>query len=269
MKKHTIACAALVASAFVSPATVIDFDDLAVPVAGYENGEHLAGGFTSRGANFNNFYDDTFGPYWEGFAYSTLGDTMTAGFGNQYSASAGGGSDADGNAIPGNVFALGYVGFTIPTITLPPALSRPHSLRVTNTTYAALSMRDGDAFAKKFGGASGNDPDFFKLTITALDPAAVPIGSLDFFLADYRFASNADDYILNSWAEVDLSMLGEGVDALRFSLTSSDNGTFGMNTPAFFAIDNVIAVPEPGAAALLLGVLATLGNARPRRGGSR
>jgi hypothetical protein len=47
MKKHTIACAALAASAIVSPAAVIDFDDLAVPVSGYENGEHLAGGFTS------------------------------------------------------------------------------------------------------------------------------------------------------------------------------------------------------------------------------
>jgi hypothetical protein len=269
MKKHKLACAALAASAFVSPAAVIDLDDLAVPVAGYENGEHLAGGFTSGGASFNNFYDDTFGPYWEGFAYSTLGDVMTAGFGNQYSAYAGGGSDPNGQAVPGNVFALGFVGFTIPTITLPPALSRPLSLRVTNTTYAALSMRNGDAFAKRFGGVSGNDPDFFKLTITALDAAAAPIGSLDFFLADYRFADNAQDYILNSWAEVDLSPLGDGVGALRFSLASSDNGSFGMNTPAFFAIDNVIAVPEPGATALLLGVLATLGNARPRRGGSR
>jgi hypothetical protein len=32
----------------------------------------------------------------------------------------------------------------------------------TNTTYAALSMLSGDSFAKKFGGASGDDPDWFK-----------------------------------------------------------------------------------------------------------
>jgi hypothetical protein len=36
-------------------------------------------------------------------------------------------------------------------------------------TYAALSMRDGDGFAKQFGGASGDDPDYFLLTITGRD----------------------------------------------------------------------------------------------------
>jgi hypothetical protein len=34
---------------------------------------------------------------------------------------------------------------------------------VTNTTYAYNSMRDGDMFAKKFGGPTGNDPDWYKL----------------------------------------------------------------------------------------------------------
>jgi hypothetical protein len=265
MKKVIIAFAAIAASASIATATVIDFDDLAVPSAGYENGEHLAGAFVSNGASFNNFFDDTFGPYWEGFAYSIRGDTTTAGLGNQYSAYAGGGSDPNGQAVPGNVFALGYVGFTIPTITLPPALSRPLSLHVTNTTYTALSMRNGDSFAKKFGGASGNDPDFFKLTVTALDAQEAPIGSLDFFLADYRFADNAQDYILNTWASMDLSPLGDGVSALRFTLASSDNGMFGMNTPAYFAIDNVIVVPEPGVGSLLLCALAAFADARSRR----
>ena len=67
---------------------------------------------------------------------------------------------------------------------------RFESLMVTNTTYAALSMRDGDSFAKKFGGPSGNDPDYFRLTITGKDSGGSTIGSVEFYLADYRFADS-------------------------------------------------------------------------------
>ena len=164
MYQKITAVAALAASASIvsSTAAVIDFDDLSVPPTGYENGEHLTGAFTSGGAGFNNFYDDMFGPYFEGFAYSTKGDTTTAGYLNQYSVFTGGGSDANGVAVPGNAFGVGFVAFTVPTISLAPDQSRPLSLRVTNTTYAALSMTNGDGFSKKFGGVSGNDPDFFR-----------------------------------------------------------------------------------------------------------
>ena len=37
----------------------------------------------------------------------------------------------------------------------------------------------------------------------------------------------------------------EGAVTLSFGLTSSDVGAFGMNTPAYFAIDNLHVVPEP------------------------
>jgi hypothetical protein len=73
--------------------------------------------------------------------------------------------------MPGNVFALGYVGFTIPTITLPPAF-RVRFRCASPTRPTALFDAQWRCFAKKFGGPAGNDPDFFKLTITALDAAA-------------------------------------------------------------------------------------------------
>ncbi len=263
MKMKSIAVAGILASVSIVNATaaVIDFDDLTVPLSGYENGANLAGGFTSRGAGFNNSYESMFGS-WDGFAYSTNGNTTTAGFLNQYSVFTGGGSDANGSVVAGNVFALGFVGFTVPAISLAADQSRPLSLRVTNTTYAALSMANGDAFSKKFGGVSGNDPDFFKLTVTALDASDALIGTLDVFLADFRFADNSQDYILDTWTAVDLSSFGSGVGELQFTLASSDNGLFGMNTPAYFAIDNVVAVPEPGAVALLLTALAAIGSRR-------
>ena len=58
-----------------------------------------------------------------------------------------------------------------------PAGMDPASVRLTNTTFAALSMRDGDAFAKQFGGVSGDDPDWFLLTIDGLDAGGASVGS--------------------------------------------------------------------------------------------
>ena len=104
-------------------------------------------------------------------------------------------------------------------------------------------MKSGDAFAKKFGGASGNDADSFVLKISAFHRGQF-LFSKRVILADFRFADNAKDYILDSWAIVDLSMPQKEVgprDSFVFELMSSDNGQFGMNTPGFFAIDEVIA----------------------------
>ena len=79
---------------------------------------------------------------------------------------------------------------------------------------------------------------------------------MDFYLADYRFADNGLDYIVDDWSWVDLTSLG-AVDKLQFGLSSTDNGFFGMNTPAYFAMDNM--VPEPATMSLLaLGGLAVL-----------
>lgn len=231
----------------------IDFEDLNLPGPNsFYNGSDLAGGFTSRGAFFNNIYDASF-DVWTGWSYANVTDVTTPGFMNQYSAYhlPGGGGHASANYGIAFNFAVGDARVSLP------AGHRPLSARITNTTYAALSMRDGDSFAKKFGGPTGNDPDFFLLTIQGRDAANAITGSIDFFLADYRFPNNALDYIVSTWTTVDLSSLPEQTVALTFGLTSSDVGPFGMNTPAYFALDNlqVTAIPEPGGLALL-GVLA-------------
>jgi hypothetical protein len=125
-------------------------------------------------------------------------------------------------------------------------------------------MRDGDAFAKKFGGATGNDPDFFKLTIIGKEASDVVVNTVDFYLADFRSANNAQDYVVNSWTTVDLTSLA-GSRTLTFTLSSSDNGQFGMNTPAYFAIDDLTFVPEPGAVLVTLAIAAL--SPMVRRGG--
>ncbi len=141
----------------------------------------------------------------------------------------------------------------------------PQSILVTNTVYPYFSMLNGDQFARKFGGDSGDDPDYFLLTITGLDGNNQPVGALEFYLADYRFENNSLDYLVDTWTEVDLSPLN-GAAALSFGLTSSDVGEFGMNTPAYFAIDNLALVPEPATLGLMtVGTMAVLNRSRTRR----
>lgn len=205
-------------------------------------------------------------PSWGGFSGFTVSnrtDVTTPGFGNPGSAIAGGGF-GDAN------YAVGYVdgaGLSLGFVSAGGVV--PETMRVTNTTYAALSMRDGDAFAKQFGGADGGDPDYFRLTIEGIDATSAVTGTVEFYLADYRFADDGRDYIVESWEEVDLSTLGSGVTELRFSLESSDMGPFGMNTPSYFAMDELsfTAVPEPSVIAVLAGIAALGAIARRRSRG--
>jgi hypothetical protein len=115
---------------------------------------------------------------------------------------------------------------------------------VNNSTYAYLSMRDGDAIAKKFGGITGNDPDFFLLTIEKYNNGVLGTQKVEFYLADFRSANNADDYLISEWTYLDLSSLGNA-DSLAFSLSSSDVGQFGMNTPSYFCLDDLTTKDSP------------------------
>jgi hypothetical protein len=131
---------------------VIDFEDLKLTNESYNNGSNGAGGFTSRGAFFNNLYNTTYGT-WSGWSYSNVTEVQTPGYQNQYSAYSlpdGGGDRSPKYAVAYN-FNLGDA-----VIQLPPGRV-PRSVRITNTTYAALSIKYGDQFSKKFGGPTGND----------------------------------------------------------------------------------------------------------------
>lgn len=224
-------------------AATIDFEDLPLVPNSFYNGSDSAGGFTSRGAFFNNNYNPTFGS-WSGWSYSNTTDTTTPGFTNQYSAYTGSGFNGSSNYGVAFTFSPGDAYVDLPTG------ENPVSMQVTNTTYAALSILSGDQFAKKFGGVSGNDPDFFQLVITGLDTSNSAVGTVDYYLADYRFEDNSKDYVVNTWQSVDLSSL-EGATRLSFTVTSSDIGPFGLNTPAYFATDNLTTTPVPEPSSML------------------
>ncbi|MEE8305729.1 MAG: DUF4465 domain-containing protein, partial [Gammaproteobacteria bacterium] len=136
-------------------------------------------------------------------------------------------------------YAIGFVGWAgLPSMSLaePMQLDRAY---FTNNRSAYYSMLNGDSFSKQFGGADGDDPDWFLLTIEGFDEQQNSTGTVDFYLADYRFGENNLDYIVDDWTRVDLFGLGV-VQELTFSLSSSDTGGYGMNTPAYFAMDTIL-----------------------------
>jgi len=239
-----------------SPAAALTagFDDLGLGVESSENGSGLSGGYTSGGIFFENVYTASFDGF-TGFAASTTTDDTTPGFGNQFSNITGGG--AGGSDAFGIYFLTGNI--------ILPSVQTVVGAEFTNTTYAALSMRDGDSFAKQFGGASGDDADFFRLLVEGIDVTGTSTGVVELMLADYRFADGSLDYILDQWTYLDLAGLG-AIKELAFSLESSDLGAFGINTPQYFAIDNLTTIPEPGTALLLgLGLTGLARRTRNRR----
>jgi hypothetical protein len=213
-------------------ADIATFEDLNLPAESYWNGSDGSGGFTSGSVHLSNSYNADWGS-WDGFSYSNATGTTVEGLAAQYNAITGEGQGGSAN------YAVGYVGWELPpavTLSSPGVVA---GLYVTNCNYAYYAMFNGDAFSKKFGGGSGDDPDFFLLTITGKDADGAATGTVDFYLADYRSADNNADYIVDTWQYVDLTSLGV-VGSLEFTLSSSDVGDWGMNTPAYFAIDTIV-----------------------------
>lgn len=212
--------------------SIADFENFTINESGFLNGSDLSGGFEVGNVILPNSFNVDYGS-WSGWAITNHTDTSTPGFGNQYSSIVG-----TGNGGSQNYATTFTSGLNVIQLIDDAAGQRAAGIYVTNSTYAYLSMQDGDAFAKKFGGASGDDPDFFLLTIKGMIGEEVTADSIDFYLADYRFDDNAMDYLIDEWTYIDLYSLGE-IDGISFSLSSSDNGQFGMNTPAYFCIDDI------------------------------
>jgi hypothetical protein len=221
--------------------TVSTFENLILAPNSHYDGSSGAGAFTSGNASFQNSYNSSW-MYWEsGFAYSNEGDTVLSpsDYMTQLFQTKAGTGHLSSN------FAIGQQGAKVNLTGLAESVQFVY---VTNTTYAYNSMALGDAFAKKFGdtlnsphsadSVHGSYPDWFKLSITGYRSGSVITDTVHFYLADYRFSNDSLDYIVKGWQMVDLTALGN-VDSLEFWMSSSDNGSFGMNTPAFFCIDNL------------------------------
>lgn len=256
MRTLLLSVFALSGAMVASAQTTASFESLPLPSQNSYYVDYSAPGtdvgFNDGLAHFPCVYDTSFGfSYWSyGFAYSNMRDSVTPGFGNQYSAITSRGFSNSGK------YAVAYGANNMLPLT-GAAIGKPvQGFYITNSTYAYYSMRDGDAFAKKFGDSTGDAPDWFKLTVFGYRNGQLKPDSVVFYLADYRDSNNANDYIVRTWQWVNLLPLGS-VDSLQFSLSSSDNGMFGMNTPAYFCMDN-FKTSETTSATDLAGMVMTV-----------
>lgn len=279
-----LAIAAVLAGS-TARAEVIGFDDL--PTAGSSlpagnpgsqwygnaiyNDPPTSSSFTSGGITFHNtrqYFHSSWPPldgsdmdYWSGWAYSNRCDTGTTGMAGQFTAMGSGVSGHNG-ANSSSQYAVAYpyvygadsgINFSVDT--------NVKGAYVTNNAYVYDIIMNGDLvnqFSRKFG-----DGDYFKLTIVGKDGAGAEVGSVDFYLADYRGGKQA---IVKDWTLVDLSVLPKPVRRLEFEMESTDYGDFGSNTPTYFAMDNLTVVPEPSTFVLLVaGSLAALAWRRRRK----
>ena len=214
------------------PAT---FEDLDLADESYWNGSDGTGSFVSGGFRFENGYElSEYGAYAYGFYYTNLTSKTSTGYMEMYNSVVGHGAENSKTYATYNVNEYNPKGVEVISSEDGEVVS---GFYVTNSAYAYASMTHGDSYGKRFG-----TNDWFKLTITGYDAAGEQTGTVDFYLADLRDIANA--YILDTWRWVDLTSLGK-VKRLGFTMSSSDTGMWGMNTPAYFCMDNLGGVaPE-------------------------
>jgi hypothetical protein len=226
------------AASSASAQTVVDFEDLQLGPESVVHGDPSQAPFVSNSVSFNRTWLTSYDCCPGAWAYSNQTDLTTGGAANPFSAYAlpgGGGANGSANFGIANNFFLGDAVATLP------APTNIEGVYVTNTTYAYLAVADGND-----GQAPGQPPlfvkgpfaadDWFLLEFIGLDSAGAETGRVPFYLADFR---NGASQIIDDWTWVDLAGLGNNVNSIGFELSSTDTGMFGMNTPAYFAIDDL------------------------------
>ncbi len=241
MRTFTLLFSALVLGTTAQAQTVATFDDLSLPSADtyYVNysafGTNV--GFSDGLAFFPCVYDTSGGyTFWNYFAYSDKNDSVTSGFGNQYAAKTGkgyGGSAKYAVAFCSNPVTYE---FNMNLILSGGAVGQPvNGFYVTNSTYTYNAIAQG--YPLEYPARKFHSGDWLLLTIKGYVAGVLSADSVNFYLADYRFSDTDSNYIVKTWEWVNLLPLGH-VDSLQFSMNSSDTGSFGMNSPSYFCMDN-------------------------------
>lgn len=156
---------------------------------------------------------------WSGFTISKqAGDSLS-----QFTCAAKGGT-----AGVGTPFLVGYYSEygTLSTKMSFDGEYQPNEIQVCQSGYTLSSIKNGDSYAKKF-----TENDTLSLIIAGYDSNDNETGSVTYYLA-------VDGVFNEAWDKVDLSQIGACV-GLTFRMTSTDTGKWGMNTPAYFAIDGL------------------------------
>lgn len=188
----------------------------------YANGEgvfymtHLSGG-SSWG-----------GTYWDGF---TLSKVAEEGGSNPFACVAKGGLKGEGTP-----YLIGYyseytsLGYSTNILGFNEEYY-PKEIYVCQDNNTFYSLTHGDSHAKKF-----TAKDTLALIISGINDQYEELTSVTYYLA-------VDSVFNQAWTKVDLTPLGKCA-ALSFRMTSTDTGAYGMNTPAYFALDALTVSSE-------------------------
>ena len=98
---------------------------------------------------------------------------------------------------------------------------------VNSTCYTLNVMRNGNAFSPALG-----DEDEVVISATGYDAAGAETGSVSLLFA-------TKDKMITEWTAWDLSSLG-AVTKVRFGMSGGPENAYGMTTPTYYAIDDVI-----------------------------
>jgi hypothetical protein len=194
------------------------------------------GNFVSQDVGFLLNYNATYGS-WDGIAVSAAGwkKPTASNYTDQFYLA----GDGPTVAVVNNyavVYDPGAYGVS-PEIDLPDDLATPQSVLVTNTAYTWATIKLGDSYGMSTPFADGS---WYKLTATGYNAEGAKTGATDFYLADYRDSDAAKHYVLTDFTKMDLTSLGDDVKTIKFTIASSDTGKYGINTPTYFAFDNLV-----------------------------
>ncbi len=182
-------------------------------------------GFYSGSYYFNNGAWPSYN-YWYGYSLSNETATSYTALTDQWHSAVGEGHNGSSN------FCISFPEGQFIEITNSADGDVLKGAYVSNTAYAYNGMAVGDGFATAF-----SQDSWFKLTAVGFDADDEETARLDFYLADYRSTNALDHYILDTWQWMDLRPLGK-VAKVRFLLDGSDKGQYGLNTAAYFALDD-------------------------------
>lgn len=217
---------------------IADFENLYVSELGYENGAALDGSFVSGSFEFDNFYSPDYGGYWGKFGYANRTSTEFNSLDDQYNNVVGGGANDSETYMV--CFASEWYGPCRITLKNRDEAAVIPGCYITNNVYVEDAILHGDGISNNYQDKGFGEGDYLKLVIKADNG-----NTLDYYLVDYRSANAEEHYYVKTWEWVDLSSLGL-VKTLTFSLDGSKTGAWGLNTPAYFCLDNLGAkAPSP------------------------
>lgn len=157
-----------------------------------------------------------------------------------------GGAGAGGSNNFGVVFGYdGYGGWIQEASFSLPEGSTLKSMKICNTAYTYGVIQHGNEWYEdgKLSGTAKSLKDthgYLKLTIICLNSSKVAVKRVETYLADYR---NGKSICPTVWTKIDIN--AEDVETVKFAFEGSDNDPqYGLNTPAYVAIDDIVLVND-------------------------